>query len=122
MTYEELPLVPIYIKRGNTKRLWFEGFTLDGEPIDLTTTCLKVQFKTAVDALRYIDLELTEDNGGLEITPDTLVMNFRRETFKVQQNILYGDLLMKINNEDHTIIRFEIKLSGVVTTKNKDEC
>lgn len=122
MTYEELPLVPIKIKRGNTKKVSFQGFAVDGVPIDLTTACLKVQFKPSVDACRYIEYELTEDNGGLVITPNRVDMNFGRETSKIQYNVLYGDLLMRVNDGDHTIIRLELKFSGVVTTKNSDEC
>lgn len=122
MGYSKIPLIKRKISRGETERISFIGLTLNNDPIDFTDTCPKVQFKSTLNPMMHFDFELTEDNGGLIIEPGTLTLVLGRVTSNLYRNRYYGDLLVKINDDDVILARFEFELSGTVTTKSYDEC
>lgn len=123
MTYDELPLITIDAKRGEDSKVVFTGISLDGDSKNFTDLCPKIQFKKAVDACRYLDFELTEENGGLTIEPNRLILFFDgRDLNKLEISKYYGDLLMTIDGGNVVGPRFQLNLTGTVTTKTKDEC
>lgn len=122
MEYSKIPLIKIKIPRGQTEKIAFVDLSLDGTPIDFTDTCPKVQFKSTLNPMMAFDFELNEGNGGLIIEPDRLTLVFGRITSNLWRNIYYGDLILTINGDDIVGPRFELDLSGTVTTKKSDEC
>ena len=122
MGYKQIPLISIKIIRGNTKRHTIQGIKVNGEYIDLTTVCPKVQFKTSVDAGRYVDFAMSVENGRMEVAPDRVTLKFGRDTQQYLSKLYYGDLYVKLGDIDAHILRYEIELTGIVTTKSDDEC
>ncbi|NGM63519.1 hypothetical protein G5B30_16540 [Sphingobacterium sp. SGG-5] len=120
--YKDIPLIEIKAKRGETLHVLFSGISLNGESKNFTDICPKIQFKSSVDASRYVDFELSEDNGRLEIQPNRLLLKFERWTNKLPIDIYYGDLLINIDGRDIIAPRFKLNLTGTVTTKEENEC
>lgn len=123
MTYDELPLITIDATRGSEwQKVVLQNITVDGNLIDLTAVCPAVQFKSVNSFFAPVDFELTVENGGMVITPNSITLVFGSDRTKYPKRKYYGDLLMKVLDKDATILRFEFILDGVITRRNCNGC
>lgn len=99
-----------------------QNITVDGNLIDLTAVCPAVQFKSVNSFFAPVDFELTVENGGMVITPNSIMLVFAKDKTVYPKNIYYSDLLMKINSKDATILRFRFILEGVITRRKCNGC
>lgn len=117
--YKDLPIIKISVIRGNDKIVQLRNIVVNGVNLNFTDLNPMVQFKSVVDSNINVSFDKTIDNGGMEVTDESLKLIFKKETANLQISKYYGDLLVTIDDKNATIVRFELDLTGAVTTDNR---